>query len=285
MEADPGRSRYPPGVCAVRSETVSMGRKQVRAIGVAFLIVGALTTVQACGTVRVAAPTAPAAAAAYPAADTGTQDPAAAAAPADEPKPTASPKPAVPKQSAEQIARAQPLAAGTPCTITVKSCVDLDSQRAWLLDGKGKIVRGPVDVASGGKTEPTPPGYDLRVYLKDQDHVSNESFTNGVPDPMPYSVFFENGGIAFHEGDPANPSGGCVHLSPEDAKAWFAFLKMGDQVQVVNASKVLPARGMTYDGPVYGAGGVREWMKKNGGDSDGSGDGSGGGGGGGGDDS
>jgi lipoprotein-anchoring transpeptidase ErfK/SrfK len=242
-----------------------MGRKQVRAIGVAFLIVGALTSVQACGAPGGAGPVAaPAAAAAYPAADTATQDPAAAA-PAEEPKPTASPKPAVPKQSAEQIARAQPLAAGTPCTVTVKSCVDLDSQRAWLLDGKGKIVRGPVDVASGGKTEPTPPGYDLRVYLKDQDHVSNESFTNGVPDPMPYSVFFDNGGIAFHEGDPENPSGGCVHLSAEDAKAWFAYLKMGDQVQVVNASKVLPARGMKYDGPIYGAGGVREWLKKNGG--------------------
>ena len=145
----------------------------------------------------------------------------------------------------------------------------LDSQRAWLLDGKGKIVRGPVEVATGSKTEPTPPGYDMRVYLKDQDHVSNESFTNGVPDAMPYSVFFENGGIAFHEGDPENPSGGCVHLSGEDAKAWYAFLKMGDQIQVVNASKVLPARGMTYDGPTYGAGGVRAWEKDHGGDDDG----------------
>lgn len=249
-----------------------MGRKQVRAIGVALLIVGALTTVQACGAVRVA-DSAPAAA--YPAADTATQDPAAAEA-TDTPKVTESPKPLVPKQSAEKIARAQPLAEGTPCTVTVKSCVDLDSQRAWLLDGKGKIVRGPVDVATGSKTEPTPPGYDLRVYLKDVDHVSNESFTNGVPDPMPYSVFFDNGGIAFHEGDPENPSGGCVHLSSDDAKAWYASLKMGDQVQVVNASKVLPARGMTYDGPMYGAGGVRDWLKKNGGDDRGSGDGAGG---------
>lgn len=258
-----------------------MGRKQVRAIGVSFLIVGALMTVQACGTARVTGSVAaPAAAAAYPAADTATQDPAAAD-PAAAPTPSAPPKPVAPKQSAEQIARAQPLAAGTPCTVTVKSCVDLDSQRAWLLDGKGKIVRGPVDVASGGKTEPTPPGYDLRVYLKDQDHVSNESFTNGVPDPMPWSVFFENGGIAFHEGDPENPSGGCVHLSSEDAKAWFAFLKMGDQVQVVNASKVLPARGMKYDGPIYGAGGVREWLKKNGGDGGDNGGGDNGGNGGG----
>ena len=240
-----------------------MGRKQVRAIGVALLIVGALMTVQACGSPqRVGSTAPPAAAAAFPAADTASQDPAAADPAAT---PTEPPKPLISKQSAEKIARAQPLAAGTPCTVTVKSCVDLDSQRAWLLDGKGKVVRGPVDVATGSKTEPTPPGYDLRVYLKDRDHVSNESFTNGVPDPMPYSVFFDNGGIAFHDGDPENPSGGCVHLPGEDAKAWYASLKVGDQVQVVNASKVLPARGMTYDGPIYGAGGVRQWLKNNGG--------------------
>jgi len=283
VEVDPGPEPLPVGVRDVRSETVSMGRKQVRAIGVAFLIAGALMTVQACGSPqRVGSTAAPAAAAAFPAADTATQDPAAAEA---APTPTATPKPLIPKVSAEKIAAGQPLAEGTPCTITVKSCVDLDSQRAWLLDGKGKITRGPVLVATGSKTEPTPPGYDLRVYLKDQDHVSNESFTNGVPDPMPYSVFFDNGGIAFHEGDPENPSGGCVHLSSEDAKAWFAYLKMGDQVQVVNASKVLPARGLTYDGPIYGAGGVREWLKKNGGDSGGNSDSDGGdNGGGGGDD-
>ncbi|MGI5132105.1 L,D-transpeptidase [Pseudonocardia sp. CA-107938] len=238
-----------------------MGRKQWRRLGVALAVVGAVLAVQGCGSqgTRVST-TAPAAA--LPAA---AVEPGAAPAETD-PKAVASAKPAAPKVDPAKVAASQPLAAGTPCTITVKSCVDLDSQRAWLLDGKGKIVRGPVDVATGSKTEPTPPGWNMPVYLKDKDHASNESFTNGVPDPMPYSVFFEAGGIAFHEGDPENPSGGCVHLSHEDAVAWFTALKNGDQVQVVNASKVLPARGMKYDGPIYGAGGVREWMKKHGGD-------------------
>lgn len=252
-----------------------MGRNQVRAVGAALLAVGALMSVQACGSPSSGTPVTalPAASAALPAEDpTGvpTGDPATGPdAPATTaPTTTAAPKPLVPKKSAAEVAATQPLADGTPCTVAAKSCVDLDSQRAWLLDGKGGIVRGPVDVASGGKTEPTPAGYGMRVSLKDQDHVSNESFTNGVPDPMPYSVFFAAGGIAFHEGDPENPSGGCVHLSTADAKAWFAYLKLGDEVQVVNASKVLPARGQTYDGPTYGAGGVREWERTHGGDDD-----------------
>lgn len=53
---------------------------------------------------------------------------------------------------AAQAARAQPLAAGTPCSITAKSCVDLDSQKAWLLQD-GKVIRGPAPIASGGNGE------------------------------------------------------------------------------------------------------------------------------------
>jgi lipoprotein-anchoring transpeptidase ErfK/SrfK len=50
--------------------------------------------------------------------------------------------------------------------------------------------------------------------------------------PMPYSVFFATGGIAFHEGPLDEPSHGCVHLSHVDAQAFFAALKVGDQVVV-----------------------------------------------------
>ncbi|WP_232668319.1 L,D-transpeptidase [Pseudonocardia sp. TRM90224] len=232
-----------------------MGRNQVRKIGIALLMAAAVVSVQACGSASTTPASTPSAASAAL--------PAAAPAPEDEaevtptPEPTAAPTPTVAKKSPQLVAASQPLADGTPCTVAAKACVDLDSQRAWLLDGKGEVVRGPVDVASGSKAEPTPPGWDLRVYLKDQDHVSNESFTDGVPDPMPYSVFFDAGGIAFHEGSPEGASAGCIHLGDEDAKAWFAFLQMGDQVQVVNASKVMPERGLTYDGPVYGYGGAR----------------------------
>lgn len=143
---------------------------------------------------------------------------------------------------AAAAARAEPLAAGTPCSISARSCVDLDSQRAWLLHD-GKITRGPVPIASGGNGEETPVGHSLRVYRKDKDHLSQESrLPNGQPAPMPWSVFFQDGGIAFHSGSPTRSSGGCIHLEPADAEAWFNDLQIGDQVQVVRASEEQAAR-------------------------------------------
>ena len=143
---------------------------------------------------------------------------------------------------AATAARAQPLVAGTPCSITAKSCVDLDSQRAWLIKD-GKITRGPVKIASGGNGEETPVGHSLRVYRKEKDHLSKESrLANGQPAPMPWSVFFEDGGIAFHSGSPNRSSAGCIHLEPADAEAWFNYLQIGDQVQVVKAAEELAAR-------------------------------------------
>jgi L,D-transpeptidase catalytic domain len=139
-------------------------------------------------------------------------------------------------------ARALPLAAGTPCSISARACVDLDSQRAWLLHD-GTITRGPVAIASGGNGEETPVGHSLRVYRKDQDHVSQESRQpDGQRSPMPWSVFFEDGGIAFHGGSPNRSSAGCIHLEPADAEAWFDDLQIGDQVQVVRASEEMAAR-------------------------------------------
>ena len=138
--------------------------------------------------------------------------------------------------------RAQPLVVGTPCSVSAKACVDLDSQRAWLIQN-GKVIRGPVKIASGGNGEETPVGHSLRVYRKEKDHVSQESrLPNGQPAPMPWSVFFEDGGIAFHSGSPSRSSGGCIHLEPADAEAWFNYLQIGDQVQVVKAAEELAAR-------------------------------------------
>jgi hypothetical protein len=144
--------------------------------------------------------------------------------------------------SAPAAVQKMPLVAGTPCTATARACVDLESQRAWLLD-HGGLVRGPVKISSGGNGKETPEGHSLRVYRKDKDHKSQESrLPNGQPAPMPWSVFFEDGGIAFHSGDPARSSGGCIHLAAADAQAWFNFLNVGDQVQVVRASKETAAR-------------------------------------------
>ena len=141
-------------------------------------------------------------------------------------------------------ARSQPLVPYTPCSVTAKACVDLDSQRSWLIKD-GKIMTGPVPIASGGNGQETPIGHSLRVYRKDAEHKSEESrLPNGQPAPMPWSTFFADGGIAFHSGNPERSSAGCVHLSDGDAKAWFDYLQMGDQVQVVSSHAEMAARGL-----------------------------------------
>ena len=118
------------------------------------------------------------------------------------------------------------LVAGTPCTAAAKACVNLTTQRAWLIN-RGTIVRGPVPIHSGGPGQATPQG-SFVVSWKDRHHVSAE--LGGMP--MPDSVFFAAGGIAFHQGSLASWSAGCVHLPPADAVAFYAALHRGDQIQV-----------------------------------------------------
>lgn len=115
--------------------------------------------------------------------------------------------------------------AGTPCTATARACVALDDFEAWLLDG-GNVVRGPIPIQHGDDVDPTPRG-TFKVQWKAEQYTSREYLTQ-----MPYSVFFADGGIAFHEGAQDTPSAGCVKLEREDAKAFFYFLQVGDEVQI-----------------------------------------------------
>ncbi|MEJ2871480.1 L,D-transpeptidase [Actinomycetospora sp. OC33-EN08] len=141
-----------------------------------------------------------------------------------------------------RAAHAEPATPGTPCSISARACVDLETQRAWLIRD-GEVVRGPMTISSGGEGYETPVGHSLRVYRKEADHVSGESRTpDGRPAPMPYSVFFNDGGIAFHAGDPARSSAGCVRMETDDAKAMFDDLQIGDKVQVVEGSEERTAR-------------------------------------------
>ncbi|WP_051341224.1 L,D-transpeptidase [Pseudonocardia spinosispora] len=122
--------------------------------------------------------------------------------------------------------------AGTPCTDTARACVDLKSQKAWLIDEDGNIDRGPVSVSSGSPKEPTPVG-TFNVQWKDKAHKSAEfKLPNGQGAPMPYAVFFAEGGVAFHGGSVRRASAGCVHLSDADATAFYDKLQLGDEVQV-----------------------------------------------------
>lgn len=137
----------------------------------------------------------------------------------------ASPAPASPPAAVAPVAPAR--VAGTPCKATVSACVNLSSRRAWLISD-GKVVFGPVSITSGKKGERTPVGMH-EVLWKDAKHKSKE-FDDA---PMPWSVFFADGGIAFHTGSLRAQSSGCVHLSNAVAQKFFHFLEVGDLVQVV----------------------------------------------------
>jgi hypothetical protein len=124
--------------------------------------------------------------------------------------------------------------AGTPCTVTARACVDLDKQKAWLATA-GKVTGGPFVIATGGLGKETPAG-TFHVINKVQDYQSKEyPLPNGQPAPMPWAVFFEPGGVAFHSGDPQRASSGCVHLDLTVAQTFFHTLNVGDEVQVVQS--------------------------------------------------
>ena len=115
-------------------------------------------------------------------------------------------------------------AAGVPCDIHAVACVSLSKQEAWLLRD-GKVVYGPVHVATGRAGLPTPTG-DFHVWYK---VVNGWSTTYDAP--MPYSVFFYKGD-AFHEDPVTVRSHGCVHLSLQNAEYFYHFLHYGDLVEV-----------------------------------------------------
>ena len=136
---------------------------------------------------------------------------------------TATPKTAAPKPPAPRAAKAP---RGVPCAAGVSACVSLSEQEAWFISN-GKVVRGPVRVATGRAGYGTEVG-TFRVYRKNRMWYST-IYDNA---PMPYSVFFD-GGEAFHEGSVYVRSHGCVHLGASTAAWVFGFLHLGDKVQVV----------------------------------------------------
>jgi hypothetical protein len=120
----------------------------------------------------------------------------------------------------------------TPCTEAARACVDLAKQQAWLIDDQGTVTLGPVAISSGGPGKETPLG-TFNVQWKDKNHKSQEfKLPNGQGAPMLWSVFFADGGIAFHGGSVTRASAGCVHLSDADAQMFYNTLQLGDEVEV-----------------------------------------------------
>ena len=115
-----------------------------------------------------------------------------------------------------------------PCAKTVKACARLSTQEVWITDGAGKLLRGPIHMNHGDDDNPTPAG-TFHVQRKDRYHVSQEQ--KGAK--MPYAVFFDGEGRAFHQGDPSRRSVGCIRMAEDDARWVFEHLDVGDSVQIV----------------------------------------------------
>lgn len=116
-------------------------------------------------------------------------------------------------------------AGGTPCAAAAVACVSLSQQQAWLMRG-GKVVYGPVPVATGRDSMPTPTGvFHVKYKVRDSWSVPYQSW-------MPWAVYFY-GGDAFHEDSVNVRSHGCIHLTAASAQYFYNFLKTGDEVQVV----------------------------------------------------
>lgn len=113
----------------------------------------------------------------------------------------------------------------SPCPRIAAACVDLAGDRTWL-QADGKLSYGPVRMSHGKPGWETPTG-TYQVTRKVRHEVSRE-FNNA---PMPYSVYFV-GGIAFHQGDPAYQSHGCIRMDEPAAAAYFDRLQVGDTVFV-----------------------------------------------------
>ncbi|MCD2192846.1 L,D-transpeptidase [Actinomycetospora endophytica] len=148
----------------------------------------------------------------------------AAAAPAPAPAPAAPAPGVAPKAPAPDKS---PAAMKSPCGPEIKGCVSISKHTAWLTDGHGHTVDGPVNISTGGPGQETPTG-QFTVQWKDANFHSSEY--HGAP--MPESVFFDDHGRAFHEGNLGRASGGCVHLGHDDARRFFDNLQPNDQVQI-----------------------------------------------------
>lgn len=126
------------------------------------------------------------------------------------------------------MAAPAPPPAASPCDVAVKACARLSTNEAWLTDGRGTVLRGPVRMNHGAPGKETPVGM-FAVQRKEEVHLSKEY--DGAR--MPWAVFFDDNGRAFHGGDPSRQSAGCVRLADPDAQAFFNGLAVYDKVQVL----------------------------------------------------
>ena len=130
-----------------------------------------------------------------------------------------------PEIKAPEIIEPEPFDYGE-CPPQARACVDLDGGRSWLQDN-GQVTYGAVPIGQGGPGYETPrAGFHVsRKVIDDVSYIFDLA-------PMPFAVYFTSVGHAFHEGDPAGDSHGCVRLAPGDAEVYFHTLQVGDLIHI-----------------------------------------------------
>lgn len=78
----------------------------------------------------------------------------------------------------------------------------------------GVVLKTITDCSIGRPGHHTPTFAGLLSEDRERLHISHKYHA-----PMPYALFFEDG-CAFHQGNTAVPSHGCIHLNGQDA-SWL----------------------------------------------------------------
>jgi lipoprotein-anchoring transpeptidase ErfK/SrfK len=109
--------------------------------------------------------------------------------------------------------------------------VDIDHHVITVKSGD-TVVRTITEFSTGRPKHETPTGNHFKIFKRDIHHVSSsypvhKDGTRGGA-KMPYSQFFAPA-VAFHEGDPAVLSHGCVHLSQGDARWLWDWVEKQDE--------------------------------------------------------
>lgn len=161
---------------------------------------------------------------------TSSATPAASGTPTETSASAAPPTPGTtetaPSAVPEPVDLGPQIPADQPCPAEAAACIDLTKSITWL-QSNGQVSYGPVKMHAGMAGYRTPVGM-YEVYRKVEMHYS-QTFNN---QPMPFSVFFNKTGIAFHEGSLVEPSHGCIHLEQTAAIQFFQTLQYGDSVFV-----------------------------------------------------
>ncbi len=120
--------------------------------------------------------------------------------------------------------------------------VSLPDQKITVLD-KGVEAKVITTFSTGRQGHLTPLLADGRILKRERMHYSQTyKDAHGQPAAMPFALFFNNAGCAFHAGDPDVDSHGCIHLPPADAEwlfDWVGTNEVGVQILGPNPKAAL----------------------------------------------